>query len=79
MCTTTGSFSFFAKFKIHSTLSISCPSTGPKYLKPKSSKNIFGITNCFMLYFTFLAKCIIGGPTLGTFAIIFLILLLDFL
>ena len=79
VCISTGSCSFFANFKIHSNLSISCPSTGPKYLNPKSSKNIFGKNNCFKLYFTLLANLIIGVPIFGVSSKAFLILLLDFL
>ena len=57
---------------------ILCPSTGPKYVNPISSKNILGIINCFILLLTLRTTLTNGFPTNGIFNIIFLADILDF-
>ena len=74
----TGPFNLFAISNKSCTFSISFPSIGPKYLKPKSSKNILGINNCFNPYFIFLAAFIIIFPICGTFFKLFFKYWFDF-
>ena len=56
-----------------------CPSIGPKYLKPISSKYIPGIINCFIASLVLLTKLATGLPIIGIPLIIFFHLSLDLL
>ena len=71
-CNNTGPSNSLLILSILSSSSSLCPSTGPKYLNPISSKNIFGITSCFILPFTFCTILTIGLPITGIFSINFL-------
>ena len=77
-CNNTGPSNSFVIFNILSSSASLCPSTGPKYLKPISSKNIFGIINCFIPLFIFWTIFTIGFPITGIFLITLLAEILDF-
>ena len=67
----TGPFTCLLVFSMLSNFSILCPSTGPRYVNPMSSKNILCITNCFMALFILWIPTTIGLPMTGTELICF--------
>ena len=70
-CIKTGPCTCLLSLIIFSNCSMSCPSTGPKYVNPISSKNIFGIISCFMLLFSLCTIFTVGFPITGILLIIF--------
>ena len=63
--TSTGPFTLFASVNARHSAFRSCPSTGPKYLIPISSKNIPGTKSCLMLLLVRLICRTIFSPPNG--------------
>ena len=64
-CTITGPPNRFARRSADSIASMSCPSTGPTYLRPRSSNMPCGATASLMPFFTACSASNSGAPTSG--------------